>query len=197
MVKSGYSYVADTWQKKERKIPYESDNWNRLVQYRQETVITRIDKPTKLHRARILGYQAKQGYVMVRIRVRKGARAKTRPKSGRKARRMGIKKITPGKTARWIAEERVARKFPNLEVLNSYYVLEDGKYKWFEVILVDPHNPVIISDDKINWIGTGANKGRAYRGLTGAGKKSRGLYNKGIGTEKLRPSFHANRHFSK
>ncbi|OLS14869.1 MAG: ribosomal protein L15E [Promethearchaeota archaeon CR_4] len=58
MVKSGYSYISDTWHKNERKITYESDNWNRLVQYRKEGVITRIDKPTKLHRARMLGYQA-------------------------------------------------------------------------------------------------------------------------------------------
>ncbi|OLS14870.1 MAG: 50S ribosomal protein L15 [Promethearchaeota archaeon CR_4] len=134
---------------------------------------------------------------MIRVRVRKGARAKTRPKSGRKARNMGIKKITAGKSTRWIAEERVGRKFPNLEVLNSYYVIEDGRYKWFEVIMVDPHHPAIIADPKINWIGTGANTGRVYRGLTGAGKKSRGLYKKGIGTEKIRPSLRAHGHQGK
>jgi len=43
----------------------------------------------------------------------------------------------------WIAEERAAKKYPNLEVLNSYYVTEDGSHKWYEVILVDPHHPVI------------------------------------------------------
>jgi large subunit ribosomal protein L15e len=31
-------------------------------------------------------------------------------------------------------------------------------------------------------------KKRVHRGLSGAGKKGRGLYRKGRGTEKLRPS---------
>ena len=70
---------------------------------------------------------------------------------------------------------RAARKYPNLEVLNSYYVGESGKYKWYEVILVDPHHPVIKSDPKINWICRPCNRGRAFRGLTSAGKKARGL----------------------
>jgi len=197
MVKSGYSFIGDTWQKIQKKTEYGSDNWNRLVQFRQEKAVMRVDKPTKLHRARSLGYLAKQGYVIVRARVRKGARNKPRPVSGRKARNMGIKKITAGKSDRWIAEERAATHYPNLEVLNSYYLIEDGKYKWFEVILVDPHHPVIISDPKINWIGAGPHKGRVYRGLTGAGKKSRGLLNKGIGAEKLRPSLGAHGHKGK
>ena len=76
----------------------------------------------------------------------------------------------------------------NLEILNSYWVAEDGRYKWYEVILVDPNHPVILSDSKINWICNRAHKGRVHRGLTSAGKKSRGLMNKGKGAEKLRPS---------
>ncbi|HMF34832.1 MAG TPA: 50S ribosomal protein L15e [Candidatus Lokiarchaeia archaeon] len=197
MVKSGYKLIEETWQKAEKKTEFGSDNWNRLVQYRTEKSVIRVDKPTRLNRARALGYQAKQGYVIVRSRVRKGARAKPRPISGRKARNMGIMKITAGKSDRWISEERAGRRFPNLEVLNSYFVLQDGKYKWFEVIMVDPHHPVIIADPKINWIGTGANKRRVYRGLTSAGKKSRGLRNKGIGAEKLRPSLGAHGHRGK
>jgi len=78
---------------------------------------------------------------------------------------------------------RVARKFPNLEVLNSYYVADDGKHKWFEVILVDPDHPCIKNDSKMNWICYPANRGRVFRGLTSAGKRSRGL-GKGKGYEK-------------
>ena len=48
----------------------------------------------------------------------------------------------------WICEQRAARKFPNLEVLNSYYLAKDGKHIWYEIILVDPQHPVIKADKK-------------------------------------------------
>jgi len=100
---------------------------------------------------------------------------------------MGVAKIKPAKSLKLIAEERAARKFPNLEVLNSYWVWEDGRHKWFEVLMVDPHHPVVKSDKNINWIGKEANKGRVFRGLTSAGKEVRGLRHKGRGAEKVRP----------
>lgn len=99
---------------------------------------------------------------------------------------MGVKKITSKKSLKRIAEERAARKFPNLEVLNSYWVWEDGVYKWFEVILVDPHHPVIKSDPDINWICEPQHRGRVFRGLTSEGRKNRGLRKKGKGAEKVR-----------
>lgn len=101
---------------------------------------------------------------------------------------MGVTKFKPAKSLRLIAEERVARKFPNLEVLNSYWVWEGGRYKWFEVVMVDPNHPVIQSDKDINWICGSAHRGRVFRGLTSAGKEVRGLRHKGRGAEKVRPS---------
>ncbi len=148
---------------------------DRLIRWRREPAIVRIDRPTRIDRARSLGYRAKQGFIIARVRIRKGGRRKSRPRSGRKPAGLGILKLTPGKSIRQIAEERAARKFPNLEVLNSYYVAEDGKYYWYEVILVDPHHPVVRSDPRISWILNPANKRRVFRGLTSAGKKSRGL----------------------
>jgi len=165
----------------------------RMIKWRRDPVVVRIERPTRLDRARSLGYQAKQGYVMVRVRVRKGGRKRPRWKGGRKPSKMGMVKYSPKKSLQWIAEEKAARKFPNLEVLNSYWVGEDGMYKWFEVIMVDPHHPVIKADPKINWIAGKAHKGRVFRGLTSAGRKSRGLRNKGKGAEKIRPSIRANK----
>ena len=127
----------------------------------------------------------------MRARVRRGGMRKERPRGGRKPSKMGVNKITPAKSIQRIAEERVAKKYPNLEVLNSYWVGEDGKYHYYEVILVDPSHPVIKSDPKINWICSRKHKGRVFRGLTSAGKKSRGLRNKGKGAEKVRPSIRA------
>ena len=94
---------------------------------------------------------------------------------GRKPIHAGLTHYTPKKSLRWIAEEKAARKFVNMEVLNSYEVADAGDVKFFEVILVDPRQPGIKSDPKINWICSPENRGRVTRGLTAAGKKARGL----------------------
>ena len=51
-----------------------------------------------------------------------------------------------------VAEERAGYKCGNLRVLNSYWVGEDGTYKYFEVIMVDPSHKTIRRDPRINWI---------------------------------------------
>ncbi len=174
MARSMYHYIAELW-----KRPYEGEMGElmkrRLIEWRKQPAIVRVEHPTRPDRARALGYKAKQGFIIVRVRVRKGGLRKQRPNKGRRPKRMGIYGYSPAKSLRLIAEERAARKYPNMEVLNSYYVGEDGNYKWYEVILVDPHHPAIKSDPEINWIMRPANKGRVFRGLTSAGKKMRGL----------------------
>lgn len=143
----------------------------RLIRWRHEPAVVRVEKPINPVRAHELGYKAKQGFVVVRSRIRRGGRRKSRPEAGRRPKRMGVLKFTPRKSLQGIAEQRAARKYPNLEVLNSYWVGEDGAYKFFEVILVDPEHPAIKSDKDLNWICSA--RSRAYRGLTSAGKKSR------------------------
>jgi large subunit ribosomal protein L15e len=117
---------------------------------------------------------------MVRVRVKRSGFRKTRPTSGRRQKRMGVNKIKFAKNMRLIAEERAGKRFPNLEVLNSYWVWEDGRYKWYEVILVDP---VLLPDHPIV-----TQTRRVFRGLTSAGKQVRGLHHRGKGAEKARPS---------
>jgi len=168
-----YHYIAETWKGKSDEL--KALIRERLVKWRREPAVVRIDTPTRLDRARALGYKAKVGFIVVRVRVRKGGQRKPRPSSGRRPKRMGVYGYSPAKSLRLIAEERAARKFPGLEVLNSYYVAEDGRYKWYEVILVDPHHPSICNDPDINWICEPQNRGRVFRGLTSAGKKMRGL----------------------
>ena len=109
----------------------------------------------------------------------------------------GIVKITMAKSTQRIAEERAAKHYPNLEVLNSYWIGEDGRYHFYEIIFVDPHHPAIIKDPKINWICHPANKRRVLRGKTSAGQKGRGLMYKGKGVEKIRPSIRANKNLGK
>ena len=172
-----YKYLADAW-----KIPdqsyIEEIMRQRVIEWRKQPTVVRIDKPTRLDRARKLGYKAKQGFVVVRVRVRRGGLRKPRPRSGRRPKRMGVAKYKPAKSLRLIAEERAARKYPNLEVLNSYWVWEDGRYKWFEVIMVD--KSILSRQHKKtkeleNLLNLASKRGRVFRGLTSAGKKVRGL----------------------
>ncbi len=186
-MKSMYTYIRDAWKKPGESYVGEL-LWNRLQEWRLEPSVIRIEHPTRLDRARNLGYKAKQGIIVARVKVRKGARRKSRYIRGRRTKRMGMHKITPGKSIQRIAEERAARKYPNMQVLNSYWAGEDGKHKWYETILVDPIHPVIKSDKNLNWICNPSQKGRAFRGKTTAGRKGRGMRRKGWGTEKTRPS---------
>ncbi len=182
--------MAEAWAKRDKSYVKELMH-GRLIEWRKQSVVTRIEKPTRLDKAHRLGYKAKQGFVMVRIRVRRSGMRKRRPTAGRRPKRMGVKKFKHSKSVRLIAEERVARKFPNLEVLNSYWVGEDGTSKWYEVILVDPHHPVIVSDASISWIAQKQHRRRVFRSLTSAGKKVRALRTRGRGAEKARPSLKA------
>jgi len=187
-----YKYISQAWARPEKSYVDELMR-QRLIEWRSQHAITRIEKPTRLDRARKLGYKAKQGFVMARVRVRRGGLRKQRPKAGRRPKRMGVKKFKPAKSLRLIAEERTAKKFPNLEVLNSYWVGEDGRSKWFEVIMLDPHHPAIRADKDLNWICENQHHKRVFRGLTSAGKKVRSLRRRGKGAEKFRPSKKAGR----
>ena len=186
MSKSIYNYIGDQWRSSSKE--HKAVQKERLLKYRRDDSTTKIERPTRLDRARKLGYKAKQGYILARTRIRRGGMRKHAITSGRRAKRAGIAKITMRKNLQMIAEERTSKKYPNLEILNSYWVAEDGRHKWYEMIMVDPNHPVIMADPKINWICNRAQKGRVHRGLTSAGKKSRGLMNKGKGAEKVRPS---------
>jgi len=182
-----YKYIAEAWAKPEKSYVKELMR-QRLIKWRKQSAIVRVEKPTRIDRARRLGYKAKQGFVIARVRVRRGGLRKKRPKAGRRPKRMGVKKYKPAKSMRLIGEERTGKKFPNLEVLNSYWVAEDGRSKWFEIIMVDPHHPAIKADKEVNWIAQKQHHKRVFRGLTSAGKKIRGLRRKGRGAEKVRPS---------
>ena len=182
-----YKYIRETWKKPKENIG--ELQRERLLQFRREPATLRIERPTRLDRARSLGYKAKQGILIVRQRVGRGGHTHPNITGGRRPKHNTQRKVV-NKSYQQIAEERAARKFTNCEVLNSYFVIQDGQHKWYEVILIDRAHPAIVSDDNLNWISL--QKGRVFRGLTSAGKKSRGLHKKGIGAEKVRPSQKSN-----
>ena len=51
----------------------------KAVIWRKQTTLTRIDRPSRIARARRLGYKAKQGIIVVRMRVGAGGMRKQRP----------------------------------------------------------------------------------------------------------------------
>ncbi len=149
-----YGIIQKNFQEsyKERSKEYR----NRLILWRSEPAIVRVEKPTNPARARSLGYKAKQGVFIVRVRIGKGNRIRRNPKAGRKSGN-NFRYISPGLSLQRIAEQRANRKHKNAEVIGSYWVGEDGNYKYYEVILADRS----IKDDYLKKIV--ARKGRAYR----------------------------------
>lgn len=158
-----------------------------LVEWRREPVTKRLDNPSRLDRARAVGYRAKPGVFVVRQRVSRGSHRRPDWSGGRHSHNMGAR-LNLRKNYQMIAEERAQGAFVNCEVLNSYYVAEDGKHYWFEVVMVDKAHPSVMHDHRTAFLAFPQNRGRVYRGLTSAGRKVRGLRHKGKGSEKARPS---------
>ncbi|MEW6748744.1 MAG: 50S ribosomal protein L15e [Candidatus Micrarchaeota archaeon] len=154
-----YKYIAQTLQKqyKERDADYRA----KVISWRAGPAMVKVEKPSNIARARRLGYQAKQGYIVVRARVDKGRRARRRPMGGRKHKNYHVFE-QPQISHQAIVEQRVNRIYKNMEVLNSYWVGEDGNYKFYEVILADPAKPSVNISSVIR-------QGKAFRGLTSAG----------------------------
>ncbi|RYP51752.1 hypothetical protein DL768_002975 [Monosporascus sp. mg162] len=159
----------------------------RCWELRQLNVIHRASRPSRPDKARRLGYKAKQGYVIYRVRVRRGGRKRPVPKGATygKPTNQGVNQLKYQRSLKATAEERVGRRCANLRVLNSYWINQDSTYKYYEVILVDPQHKAIRQDPRINWIVNPVHKHRECRGLTATGKKSRGL-NKGHRYNKTR-----------
>ncbi|XP_021567228.1 60S ribosomal protein L15 [Carlito syrichta] len=117
------------------------------------------------------------GYVIYRIRVRRGGRKRPVPKGATYGKPVhhGVNQLKFARSLQSVAEERAGRHCGALRVLNSYWVGEDSTYKFFEVILIDPFHKAIRRNPDTQWITKPVHKHREMRGLTSAGRKSRGL----------------------
>ncbi|GER46537.1 60S ribosomal protein L15 [Striga asiatica] len=175
-----YTYVSELWKKKQSDVMRFLQRV-RCWEYRQLPAVVRVTRPTRPDKARRLGYKAKQGYVVYRVRVRRGGRKRPVPKGivYGKPTNQGVTQLKFQRSKRSVAEERAGRKLGGLRVLNSYWINEDSTYKYFEVILVDTAHTTIRNDPRINWLCNPVHKHRELRGLTSAGKKYRGLRGRG------------------
>jgi len=121
----------------------------RAVVWRNENAVTRVEKPSRIARARRLGYKAKQGIIVIRMRVGTGGMRKQRPRGGRRPKHLGVTKIKADVSMKQVSERRVLERYPNMKLLGSYFLYKDGMHYWFEVILADPSHPRIAKDKEI------------------------------------------------
>ena len=73
-----YHYLRDL-----RKQGYAGAGSERLILWRKQPVSVRVDRPTRLDRARTLGYKPKSGIVIIRQRVDRGGRKRPDIKEGK------------------------------------------------------------------------------------------------------------------
>lgn len=122
---------------------------SRAAVWRRENAITRIERPSRIQRARRLGYKAKQGIVLVRVRVGAGGMRRQRPRGGRRPKHLGVTRIKADISMKDVATNRVLERYPNMSFLGSYFVYNDGKHYWYEVILADPSHKRIVDDREL------------------------------------------------
>src|SRR3989338_2312518 len=141
MAQGMYHFIREAWKKPSKQMLQ-----SLLIKWRAGESIEKVEKPLRLDRARALGYKAKKGFVVLRVRVMRGGRKRVRiGVKGRKTRKQTNRKLLK-MSYQWVAEIRAARKYLNLEVLNSYKIGKDGMHYFYEVIMVDPNRPEIIND---------------------------------------------------
>jgi len=119
------------------------------ISWRKENAVTRIEKPSRIQRARRLGYKAKQGIIVVRMRVGTGGMRRKRPRSGRRPKHLGVTRIKADVSMKQVADRRVLERYPNMKLLGSYFLYKDGMHYWFEVILADPSHPRVSKDKEL------------------------------------------------
>ena len=122
---------------------------DRVITWRKQDAVTRIEKPSRILRARRLGYKAKQGIIVVRMRVGTGGMRRKRPTGGRRPKHLGVTRIKAAVNMKQVAERRVLERYPNMALLGSYFIYKDGMHYWYEVNLADRSHPRITKDKEL------------------------------------------------
>ena len=121
----------------------------RAIIWRKQNAVTRVERPSRLLRAKRLGYKAKQGIIVVRMRVGTGGMRRQRPRGGRRPKHLRVTRIKADDSMKVVSERRVLERYPNMKLLGSYFLYKDGMYYWYEVILADPSHPRIVKDKEL------------------------------------------------
>ena len=191
-----YKYIRKTFQNewkgtKDENYDYVSLFRQRSLEYRNEgKAVVVVDYPTNLVSAKGVGYRAKQGIFVARVRVRKGTGTHHRPTHKRRPKRLGQAKLSRRINTQAMDELKSSQKFENAEAVGSYKVAEDGQWHYFEVVMADRDASTIKSDKKLSYLSKNQ-KGRAERGKTYAGRsnKKTNLVNKRKNKAKKKTDF--------
>lgn len=186
-----YKYIRAAFQKewkgtKDDDYDYALIMRQRGIEYRNAgDAVVKLEHPTNLVAAKSVGFRAKQGIIVARVRVRKGTGTHHRPTHKRRPKRQGQAKLSRRISTQAMAEQKASKKFENCEAIGSYKIAEDGKWHYFEVVLADRTASTIINDKQLSFLSHGQ-KGRAERGKTFAGavNRSTNLKNKKKGVKK-------------
>ncbi len=127
-----FKYIKASFEKsyKTRSEEYRK----RLQAWKKQSPVVRIENPTNPGRARELGYKATKDYIVIRVRTKRGRVKRPRPDLGRKPAKNRLRE-NPGKPWSWTAEKKAQRFHPNMRVVNSYWIGEDGVAQYFEIIM--------------------------------------------------------------
>ncbi len=136
-----YRQVGETWQKvfKDKS----GDILQRAIELRRGPTMLRLERPSRIDKARMLGYKAKEGVVVVRIRVKAGGMRRPRPVSGRRPKHLGVLRMKSDEPVQKVAERRVREKHTNLKLLGALPAL--GRRK-AQVVRVHNDRPCPSSD---------------------------------------------------
>ena len=119
-----YKYLQELWRKKQ------SDLLRFLLrvrcwQYRQLNAVHRTTRPTRPDKARSLGYKAKQGYVIYRVRVRRGGRKRKVHKGHQmgKPTNQGVTQLKFQRSLRSVAEVGLIMHITSLSLVLLHTIL--------------------------------------------------------------------------
>ena len=110
-----YKYLEELWKKKQCDVLRYLMRI-RAWEYRQQTKVCRVTRPTRHDKAHKLGYKAKEGYAIFRSAVRRGSRKRPTHRGVvyGKPKHQGINQIKFARNLQAVAEERVGKKAANL-----------------------------------------------------------------------------------
>lgn len=125
-------YIEELWKKKQ------SDCLRFLLrvrcwEYRQLPAIVRLTRPSRPDKARRMGYKAKQGYVVYRVRVRRGGRKKPVP---------GVSLDGDGDGDGWTGGQRCCSRRKNISIGWRRAKSMDGQ-PWGKIVLAGQRCPPV------------------------------------------------------
>ena len=124
-----YRYIQELYRKKQSDVLRYLLRI-RVWQFRQLTKLVRSPRPSRPDKARRLGFKAKQGFVIYRVRVRRGGRKRPVPKGCTygKPKSHGINELKPYRCLQSVAEVSFNLPFNHPQTIPFHAVQHDDNH---------------------------------------------------------------------